>query len=319
MLTTQKNTAIKLNGGYRYGFNGMESDDEVKGNNNSYDFGARIYDSRVGRWLSGDSKFRFYPDLAPYVFVANNPLLFIDPDGNVIVDPKTKRPVVKMDGEWVQVKEDALGERTYLPVSKKFVEQTKPVLDVMEKSEVGASNIAYMQSIPTLVTIDPSAPDNLPGDASSVIPTDEDMIDGYYKAVTIVPDFTVMQSNIEGTNISMEEKLTGVMAVEVGHLNPQQIKIDQDENSTFASQYNKLLNNHLRAQISYRKANGIKIDDGLFAPLDKFASQGFVLDNDLQMERDMANNPLEKLPVPEVSPIKNTPIVDHIPLPAGTN
>ncbi len=29
---------------YRYGFNGMEKDDELKGNGNSYDFGARIYD-----------------------------------------------------------------------------------------------------------------------------------------------------------------------------------------------------------------------------------------------------------------------------------
>jgi len=37
---------------YRYGFNGMEKDDEVKGEGNSLDFGARIYDPRVGRWMS---------------------------------------------------------------------------------------------------------------------------------------------------------------------------------------------------------------------------------------------------------------------------
>ena len=29
---------------YTYGFNGMEKDDEVKGNGNSLDFGARVYD-----------------------------------------------------------------------------------------------------------------------------------------------------------------------------------------------------------------------------------------------------------------------------------
>jgi len=35
---------------YRYGFNGMEKDDEVKGVSGShYDCGARCYDSRVGR------------------------------------------------------------------------------------------------------------------------------------------------------------------------------------------------------------------------------------------------------------------------------
>lgn len=35
-----------------YGFNRRERDDEVKGAANSLDFGARIYDPRVGRWLS---------------------------------------------------------------------------------------------------------------------------------------------------------------------------------------------------------------------------------------------------------------------------
>ena len=37
---------------YRYGFNGMENDNEVYGERNAIDFGARIYDSRLGRWLS---------------------------------------------------------------------------------------------------------------------------------------------------------------------------------------------------------------------------------------------------------------------------
>ena len=40
--------------GYRYGFNGMEMDNEVKGTGNHIDFGARGYDSRIGRWLSVD-------------------------------------------------------------------------------------------------------------------------------------------------------------------------------------------------------------------------------------------------------------------------
>ena len=34
---------------YRYGFNGMEKDDEVSGSKNYYNFGARMYDSRIGR------------------------------------------------------------------------------------------------------------------------------------------------------------------------------------------------------------------------------------------------------------------------------
>ena len=70
---------------YRYGFNGMEKDDEVKGNGNSLDFGARIYDSRVGRWLSLDPSMASYPEWSPYNFSIDNPIRFNDPDGK---DPR---------------------------------------------------------------------------------------------------------------------------------------------------------------------------------------------------------------------------------------
>jgi RHS repeat-associated protein len=69
---------------YRYGFNGQERDNELKGEGNSLDFGARIYDSRLGRFLSLDPLQAKYPKLTPYCFVGNSPLIFIDPDGRVI-------------------------------------------------------------------------------------------------------------------------------------------------------------------------------------------------------------------------------------------
>lgn len=69
---------------YRYGFNKMEKDDEIKGNGNSYDFGARIYDSRLGRWLSLDPMASKYPSLSPYVAFANNPNYYIDPGGETL-------------------------------------------------------------------------------------------------------------------------------------------------------------------------------------------------------------------------------------------
>jgi len=66
---------------YNYGFNGMEKDDEVKGGGNSYDFGARIYDSRLGRWLSLDPLAAKFPGKSPYNGMGDNPILNIDPDG----------------------------------------------------------------------------------------------------------------------------------------------------------------------------------------------------------------------------------------------
>lgn len=63
----------------------MESDSEVKGKGNSYDFGARIMDPGVGRWLIRDALGNNYPNLSPYNYTRNNPIFFIDPDGNKIV------------------------------------------------------------------------------------------------------------------------------------------------------------------------------------------------------------------------------------------
>jgi RHS repeat-associated protein len=70
---------------YRYGYNGKEKDDEIKGAGNSYDYGARFYDPRVGRWLSRDALEAKYPSISTYTYVANSPLMAKDPDGKVIL------------------------------------------------------------------------------------------------------------------------------------------------------------------------------------------------------------------------------------------
>lgn len=66
---------------YRYGFNGMENDDEVKGTGNHIDFGARGYDPRVGRFLSMDPFARKFPFYTPYQFAGNKPICAIDRGG----------------------------------------------------------------------------------------------------------------------------------------------------------------------------------------------------------------------------------------------
>jgi RHS repeat-associated protein len=66
---------------YRYGFNGMESDDEVKGVKNSYTTEFRQYDPRVSRWLSLDPLFANFPWQSPYVAFDNNPIINRDPKG----------------------------------------------------------------------------------------------------------------------------------------------------------------------------------------------------------------------------------------------
>ncbi len=71
-----------FNGGdYRYGFNGQEQDDEVKGNGNSLSFTFRFYDPRLGRFLSVDPVFAEYPWNSPYAFAENDVIRARDLEG----------------------------------------------------------------------------------------------------------------------------------------------------------------------------------------------------------------------------------------------
>ena len=66
---------------YRYGFNGKEKDDEVKGAGNEYDYGMRIYDPRLGRFMSVDPLYIDFPELSTYQYASLNPIENIDLDG----------------------------------------------------------------------------------------------------------------------------------------------------------------------------------------------------------------------------------------------
>jgi len=65
--------------GYRYGFNGKEDDKDIE--TGAQDYGMRIYDSRIAKFLSVDPLENKYPYLTPYQFAGNSPIKFIDLDG----------------------------------------------------------------------------------------------------------------------------------------------------------------------------------------------------------------------------------------------
>jgi len=89
---------------YRYGFNGKENDNEVKGEGNQQDYGLRIYDPRLGKFLSVDPLYRDYPWYTPYQFAGNDVIRNIDLDG-AEPDPSTSGPVKneqKVDATYVK-------------------------------------------------------------------------------------------------------------------------------------------------------------------------------------------------------------------------
>ncbi|MBP8892712.1 MAG: RHS repeat-associated core domain-containing protein [Saprospiraceae bacterium] len=79
MLTPGRNWSAGSE--YRFGFNGKESDAETYGEGNAYDYGFRIYNPRLGRFLSVDPLTPKFPMLTPYQFASNTPIMAIDIDG----------------------------------------------------------------------------------------------------------------------------------------------------------------------------------------------------------------------------------------------
>lgn len=68
---------------YRFGFNGKEKDESFGGSGSStvYDYGFRIYNPQIAKFLSVDPLTKSYPMLTPYQFASNNPIESIDLDG----------------------------------------------------------------------------------------------------------------------------------------------------------------------------------------------------------------------------------------------
>lgn len=73
---------------YRYGFNGKEADDEWNGDGNMCDYGFRVSDPRLGRFLSVDPLAPDYPWYTPYQFAGNKPINSVDLDGLEEMDYK---------------------------------------------------------------------------------------------------------------------------------------------------------------------------------------------------------------------------------------
>ncbi len=98
---------------YRYGYQGSERDDEVKGSGNSYTTEFRQLDPRLGRWLSIDPKTFGTPWESPYASMGGNPILCNDVLGDkwkVGTDDNTKKDVSSLtkskNEKYVKIGED---------------------------------------------------------------------------------------------------------------------------------------------------------------------------------------------------------------------
>ncbi len=66
---------------YRYGFQGQEMDNELKGEGNSLNYKYRMQDPRIGRFFAVDPLTKKYPFYSPYSFSGNKVIAYIELEG----------------------------------------------------------------------------------------------------------------------------------------------------------------------------------------------------------------------------------------------
>jgi RHS repeat-associated protein len=123
---------------YRYGFQGQEEDDEIKGNNNSLNYEYRMHDPRVGRFFAVDPLAPKYPHNSPYAFSENRVI-----DG------------VELEGlEWVGVGNETMYDSGATPdnVSERWgpgaIWKTGGYNTKQGRVELGANGIYTLDGVP---------------------------------------------------------------------------------------------------------------------------------------------------------------------------
>jgi RHS repeat-associated protein len=114
--TTHTTNSLTAFSGHRFHFNGQEADNEVYGEGNVYDYGFRIYNPRLGKFLTVDPLTSTFPFLTPYQYASNKPIVAIDLDG--------------LECLWVHIYKDKDGT----------VLRTTTTQDVSEEQRAEASN-----------------------------------------------------------------------------------------------------------------------------------------------------------------------------------
>ncbi|NHN27423.1 hypothetical protein FIA58_017220 [Flavobacterium jejuense] len=143
---------------YRYGFQGQEMDNELKGRGNSLNYTFRMHDPRVGRFFAVDPLSKSYPWNSPYAFSENDVIASVELEG------LEKVPV---NETWDMNEDEATAsdvEKSNVDLSKQYKGMIDGNLVTAWKLSSGANKGNYVASV-----LDNYSGQNYPGAPHYVI------------------------------------------------------------------------------------------------------------------------------------------------------
>ena len=120
-----------------YLFNAKEFDEET----GLYYYGARYYDPRLSLWISTDRFEEKYPNVTAYSFTANNPMKFLDINGDSLRIEDKKLSLLYISGNLYNQN----GQKYDGKISG-FMKKAVSALDVIRKGTEGENMISELQS-----------------------------------------------------------------------------------------------------------------------------------------------------------------------------
>ncbi len=179
----------------RYGFNGKEQDKEVKGEGNQYDYGLRIYDPRLVRFLSVDPLTDEYPWNSTYSYAEGDPINYIDLDGGEKPPTKAQQKEINAILSYIN------SEKSLVNTKPKAV--NKPYTGPAIKPKIDSKSVMQVASAQTIIAQhNGSTPLEKSHPAIYFKRRQEDAIEGIYETakMTDLNDAVVLATSITRKN-----------------------------------------------------------------------------------------------------------------------